>query len=77
MHNFLEILSKPDNIPIVGMLLAIIFFLWVGLRQAFRHDRLIREVVRRVRAHVSVTDSHRAALGILVGAAAPTACPSA
>lgn len=43
MHNFLEILSKPDNIPIVGMLLAIIFFLWVGLRQAFRHDRLIRE----------------------------------
>jgi len=43
MHNFLEILSKPDNIPIVGMLLAIIFFLGVGLRQASRHDRLIRE----------------------------------
>jgi len=43
MHNFLEILSKPDNIPIVGMLLAILFFLWVALRQAFRHDRLIRE----------------------------------
>jgi hypothetical protein len=43
LNNFIEILSKPDNIPIVGMFLAIIFFLWVGLRQALRHDRLIRE----------------------------------
>jgi len=43
MDNFIEILSKPDNIPIVGMILALVFFLWLWLRQALRHDRLIRE----------------------------------
>lgn len=42
-HNFLEILTKPDNIPIVGMLLLILFFTWIGLRQAFKNDRLIEE----------------------------------
>lgn len=42
-QNFLEILTKPDNIPIVGMLLLILFFTWVGLRQAFKHDKLIEE----------------------------------
>jgi len=42
-QNFLEIVTKPDNIPIVGMLLLILFFSWVGLRQALRNDRLIEE----------------------------------
>lgn len=42
-QNFLEILTKPDNIPIVGLLLLVLFFTWVGLRQAFRNDRLIDE----------------------------------
>jgi hypothetical protein len=42
-QNFLEILTKPDNIPIAGMLLLVLFFTWVGLRQAFRNDRLIDE----------------------------------
>lgn len=42
-HNFLEILTKPDNIPIVGMLLLVLFFTWIGLRQAFKNDRLIEE----------------------------------
>ena len=42
-HNFLEIVTKPDNIPIVGMLLLVLFFSWIGLRQAFRNDRLIDE----------------------------------
>lgn len=40
---FMEIVSKPDNIPIVGMLLLVLFFSWIGLRQAFRNDRLIKE----------------------------------
>ena len=35
------------------------------------YDRLIREVVRRVQAHVSVTDAQRAALGITVRDAEP------
>lgn len=42
-QNFLEILTKPDNIPIVGMLLLVLFFTWIGLRQAFRNDRLTEE----------------------------------
>lgn len=42
-QNFMEIVTKPDNIPILGMLLLVIFFTWVGLRQAYRNDRLIEE----------------------------------
>jgi hypothetical protein len=42
-QNFLEIFAKPDNIPIAGMLLLVLFFSWVGLRQAFKNDRLIEE----------------------------------
>jgi hypothetical protein len=43
LHNFLEIVTKPDNIPIVGMLILVIFFSWVGLRQAFKNDKLTEE----------------------------------
>ena len=42
-QNFLEIVTKPDNIPIVGMLVLVLFFTWVGLRQALKNDRLIEE----------------------------------
>ncbi|MDP2607153.1 MAG: hypothetical protein Q8S00_31850 [Deltaproteobacteria bacterium] len=42
-QNILEIATKPDNIPIVGMLLLLIFFTWLGLREAFKHDKLIEE----------------------------------
>lgn len=43
LQNFLEIVTKPDNIPIAGMLLLVLFFSWIGLRQAFRNDRLVEE----------------------------------
>jgi hypothetical protein len=43
LQNFLAILTKPDNIPIVGMLILVIFFSWLGLREAFKHDKLIEE----------------------------------
>ena len=43
LHNFLTILTKPDNIPIVGMLILVVFFTWIGLREAFKHDKLIEE----------------------------------
>ena len=43
LQNFLEIVTKPDNIPIVGMLLLVIFFSWIGLRQAFQNDKLVEE----------------------------------
>ncbi len=42
-QNFLAILTKPDNIPIVGLLILVLFFTWIGLRQAFKNDRLIEE----------------------------------
>ena len=42
-HNFLEIVTKPDNIPIVAMLFLVLFFTWLGLKEAFKHDKLIEE----------------------------------
>ncbi len=42
MEQFLTILTQPDNIPIVGLLVAVLFCLYVAMKQAFRHDRLIR-----------------------------------
>ena len=43
LQNFLEIVTKPDNIPIVAMLILVIFFTWLGLRQALKNDKLIEE----------------------------------
>ena len=43
LQNFLEILTKPDNIPIVGLLLLVLFLTWVGLKQAFKNDKLTEE----------------------------------
>jgi hypothetical protein len=37
---FVEILVKPDNIPIVFMMVLVLFFTWLGFKQALRHDRL-------------------------------------
>ena len=42
MENFAEILTKPDNIPIVGLLVLIVFFGWLSFSQALRNDRLIK-----------------------------------
>ncbi|MBI2877972.1 MAG: hypothetical protein HYY20_13935 [Candidatus Tectomicrobia bacterium] len=43
MEQFLEIVTKPDNIPISAMALVVIFFTWLGLKQAFRSDQVIEE----------------------------------
>ena len=43
LQNFLAIVTKPDNIPIVGMLILVIFFSWIGLRQAFKNDQLVEQ----------------------------------
>jgi hypothetical protein len=40
---FVDIISKPDNMPVAGALILVIFFTWVSLKQAFFNDRLIRE----------------------------------
>lgn len=39
MHHFLEIASKPDNIPIVGLMFLLPFFLGWAFKQARGNDR--------------------------------------
>jgi hypothetical protein len=39
MHNFIRILSQPDNIPIVAMLILIFFFMGLALWQGVMNDR--------------------------------------
>lgn len=43
LEQFVDILLKPDNIPIAGMLLLVFFFTWIGLVQARRNDQLIEQ----------------------------------
>ena len=43
MENFLIILTKPDNVPIAGMLVVVGFFIGWGIREARRNDRLIEQ----------------------------------
>jgi hypothetical protein len=43
LENLLEIVGKGDNMPIAGLIPIIIFFTWLSLREAFRHDRLIAQ----------------------------------
>ena len=42
-ENLMEIVGKGDNMPIAGLIPIIIFFTWLALREAFRHDRLIAQ----------------------------------
>ena len=43
LKQFVEILLKPDNIPIAGMLVLVLYFTYLALRQALLNDRLIAE----------------------------------
>ena len=43
LQNFLEIVTKPDNIPIVAMLILVIFFTWLGMKEALKNDKLVEE----------------------------------
>jgi ABC-type microcin C transport system permease subunit YejE len=43
LHQFLGIVTKADNIPIVFMLVLVLFFTWVGFKQALRNDHLIEQ----------------------------------
>ena len=36
---FAKIVTKPDNVPIVGMLFLVPFFTWFSLREAVRNDQ--------------------------------------
>jgi cytochrome b/b6/petD-like protein len=39
-----EIVSQPDNIPIVGLAVVVPFYVWYGLRQARATDRLMAQL---------------------------------
>jgi len=42
-EDFRKVVTKPDNVPIVGMLFMIPFFTWFSLREAVRNDRRLTE----------------------------------
>ena len=39
----LQIVGKGDNMPIAGLIPIIIFFTYLSMSEAFRHDRLIQQ----------------------------------
>jgi hypothetical protein len=41
--DFYLIVTKPDNVPIVGMLFLVPFFTWFSLREAVRNDKRIAD----------------------------------
>jgi hypothetical protein len=40
-HQLWEIVSLPDNVPIVALLFLVPFYTWYGLRQALQTDKLV------------------------------------
>ena len=43
-HQLWQIISAPDNVPIVALLFLIPFYTWYGMRQALANDRLIAQL---------------------------------
>ena len=43
MEHFLLILTTPDNVPIVGMLFVVTFFIGWGIKEGRRNDKLIEQ----------------------------------
>jgi len=37
------ILTKPDNVPILIMIVVFTFYTYMALRDGFKHDKLIRQ----------------------------------
>lgn len=45
LHNLWSIVSKPDNVPILGLLILVVFFTWLAFRLAVANDRLRRQAI--------------------------------
>lgn len=41
--NFRLIVTKPDNVPIVGLIFLVVFFLWLAMKQAWENDSRIAQ----------------------------------
>src|SRR3981189_2778578 len=39
--NFRQIVTKPDNVPIVGLIFLLVFFVWYSIREGVLNDRRI------------------------------------
>jgi hypothetical protein len=44
LHQLWTIVSLPDNVPIVLLMIVVPFYTWYAMRQAFANDRLIGEL---------------------------------
>ncbi|MDA1093814.1 MAG: hypothetical protein O3A25_11185 [Acidobacteria bacterium] len=42
-ENFVKIIGKPDNVPIVALIFLLVFFTWYSMREAVHNDRRIAE----------------------------------
>src|ERR1700736_31316 len=40
--NFRQIVTKPDNVPIVGLIFLLLFFVWYSIREGVLNDRRIK-----------------------------------
>ncbi len=43
LGHFISIMLEPDNIPILGMMFLVLFFTYLGFREARKNDQLIAE----------------------------------
>ena len=41
--NFRKIVTKPDNVPIAGLIFLVNFFLWLSMKQAYENDARTEE----------------------------------
>ena len=40
---FVEVVTKPDNIPIVGLMFLVLYFTCLAFREGRKNDQLIEE----------------------------------
>lgn len=43
VEQFLAMMVRPDNIPIIGMLFLVFWFTYLGFREARKNDELIAQ----------------------------------
>jgi len=56
LHQLWTIVSLPDNVPIVLLMIVVPFYTWYAMRQAFANDRLIGELEASLRQKSSHSD---------------------
>ena len=70
-HQIWEIVSTPDNVPIVALLFLVPFYIWYAFRQALANDRLIAKIAADP-ALAKTANTARRSRGIRSGSAKST-----